>query len=236
MADLIAQEQHASDDEADGFMEAPHWYMRRKKQPGPKHPVSSAASPIADNNFFSNLLVEGGEDVLEEGDEDYAATDSNSGSGSGSEGDEVEITNEEAHIIFIMLVAVANCNSLQLADSLPRKIIAEKTHVKKPKLKKRKAQPGSLSASSSFKKAHLEEVEDESEPSAQPQLFKVCYIHCRHFEAQIFLRERSQKLGTQSICFIPSPTSMPQKTAGTRATSTTSAAMAQAKFLLLRNT
>ena len=233
MVDLIAQEQHASDDEADGFMEAPCWYMRRKKQPGPKHPVSSAASPIADNNFFSNLLVEGGEDVLEEGDEDYAATDLDSGSGSGSEGDEVEITNKEADIIFIMLVTVTNYNSLQLADSLPRKIVAEKTCIKKSKSKKWKAQPGSLSASGSFKKAHMEEVKDESEPLAQPQLSKVCYIRCCHFEAEIFLCERSQKLGTQSICFIPSLTSMPKKTVGTRATSTTSAAMAQVKFLLL---
>jgi hypothetical protein len=99
MADLIAQEQHASDDEGNGFTEAPHRYTRRKKQQGSKCPVS-AASSIVNDNFFSNLLIEGGEDVSEEGDEDYVVTDSDSGSGSGSEGDEVEITNKEVHHIY----------------------------------------------------------------------------------------------------------------------------------------
>jgi hypothetical protein len=109
MVDLIAQEQHASDNEGDSFMEVPHHYAKRKQHPGSKHPVS-AASSIADN-FFSNLLVEGGEEVLEEGDEDYAATDSDSGSGSGSESDKVEITNEEVHATSILLIAFTNNNS-----------------------------------------------------------------------------------------------------------------------------
>ena len=44
MVDLIAQEQHASNDEADGFMETPCQYTRRKKQPGLKHPVSAVSA------------------------------------------------------------------------------------------------------------------------------------------------------------------------------------------------
>src|ERR1700691_881433 len=165
MTCLIAQEQYASDDEGNSFMEAPHQDAKRKWHPGSKHPVS-AASSIANDNFFSNLLVEGREDVLEDGDEDYAVTNSDSRSRSGSEGDEVKI-NKEAHTIFILLITFTNCNSLQLADSLPRKIITEKTCIKKLKLNRWKAQSGHLSASSSSKRAHVEEVEDEGKPSAQ---------------------------------------------------------------------
>ena len=81
MVDLIAQEQHTSENEGDSFTEVPHWYARRKQQRGLKHPVSIASS-IADDNFFSNLLVEGKEDGLEDGDEDedYTGTDSDLGS------------------------------------------------------------------------------------------------------------------------------------------------------------
>ena len=110
MVDLIAQEQHASDNEGDSFTEIPHHYAKRKQHPRLKHPVS-AASSTADNNFFSNLLVEGGEEVLEEGDEDYTVTDLDSGSGSGSESDKVEITNEEVHTTSILLIAFTNYNS-----------------------------------------------------------------------------------------------------------------------------
>ena len=107
--------------------------------------------------------MEGKEDGLEDGgeDEDYTGTESDSGLG--SEGKEVEITNKVAHTIFILLIVITNYNSLQLADSLPRKIITEKTCIKKSKLKKQKAQSGALSASSSSKKAHVEEAKDEGE-------------------------------------------------------------------------
>jgi hypothetical protein len=188
MADLITREQCASDHKGDSFMEAPHQYSRRKQQPRLNCPIS-AASSVADDNFFSNLLVEGE-------DEDYMVTNSDSGSGLESEGDEVEITNEEAHTIFILLIAFTNYNHFQLADSLPRKIITEKTHTKKLKLKKRKAQSGSLSISDSSKKAHVEEVEDRGEPSSQAQLSKVCHIDCHYFEAHTFLDKRPQNLGS----------------------------------------
>jgi len=175
--------------EGDSFTEVPHRYARRKQQqPGSKCPVSTASS-IADDNFFRNLLVEGKEDGLEDGgeDEDYTGTESDSGLG--SEGKEVEITNEEAHTIFIPLIVFTNYNSLQLVDSLPRKIITEKTCIKKLKSKKQKAQSGALSASSSSKKAHVEEAEDECEPSTQAQPSKVCHIHCHCFGAHTFLHE-----------------------------------------------
>jgi hypothetical protein len=178
MANLIAQEQRASDDEGDDSFTKPPRRHSRKKQPGLKHPIN-ATSSVADNNFFSNLPVEGGEDILE--DEDYIATNSDSGLRSGSEGDEMEITNEEAHISFILLIAFTNYNILQLADSLPRKIVAEKTRLNKSRSKKRKALSGTLSATGSSKKAHVEEVEDEGEPSPQAQSSKVCHIHYHHF-------------------------------------------------------
>ena len=179
MANLKAQEQRASDDEGDSFTKPPRRHSR-KKQPGLKHPTSSS---VDDNNFFSNLPVEGGEDILE--DEDYVATNSDSGSGSGSEGDEMEITNKEAHISFIPLIAFTNYNILQLADSLPRKIVAEKTRINKLRSKKRKAPSGTLSATGSSKKARVEEVKDGGEPSPQAQSSKVCHIHYHHFEAHI---------------------------------------------------
>jgi len=47
----------------------------------------------------------------------------------------MEITNEEAHIIFILLIAFTNYKSLQLADSLQRKFVAEKVCIKKLRLK-----------------------------------------------------------------------------------------------------
>ena len=124
MADLITEEQHASDNEGDGFTETPCQYTWRKQQPRSKCLVS-AASSIADNNFFSKLPAEGRKDVLEDEDGDYTATDSKFGLG--SEGNEVEITNKEAHTTFIPLVGFTNCNSFKLVDSLPKKIIAEKT-------------------------------------------------------------------------------------------------------------
>ena len=232
MADLITQEQRTSDDEGDSFTEVPCRYARRTQQPGSKRPVS-AASSIADDNFFSILLVEGKVDGLEDGDEDYTGTDSDSGSG--SEGNEMEITNEEAHTIFILLTVFTNYYSFQLAESLPRKIITEKTRIKKSKLKKWKAQSGALSASSSSKKAHVQEAEDEGEPSTEAQPSKVCHIHCHCFGAHRFQHERPQKLGIQSTCSIPSPMSTPKRTGGTRVTSTTSAATAKARFLLLPN-
>ena len=94
MANLIAQEQHASDNDQDGFMEAPHQCAKKKQLPGP----ISAASSIADDNFFSNLPVEG---LLEEANGDYVVTELDSESGSQSDGDDItEITNEEVPIIF----------------------------------------------------------------------------------------------------------------------------------------
>jgi len=83
------------------------------------------------------------------------------------------------------LIAFTNYNILQLADSLPRKIVAEKTRINKLRSKKRKAPSGTLSATGSSKKARVEEVEDGGEPSPQAQSSKVCHIHYHHFEAHI---------------------------------------------------
>src|SRR5882672_8827571 len=59
-----------------------------------------------------------------------------SGSGSVSEAGKMDITNEEACIIFILLISFTNYNSLQLEDSLPRQFIAENTCNKKLRSKK----------------------------------------------------------------------------------------------------
>ena len=90
-----------------------------------KHPDSATLS-VVDDNIFSKFPVEGGGNILQEQEEDYANSDS--GSGSGSEGNEIEITNKEVHIISILLVAFTDYNTLQLADSLSRNIVSEKTH------------------------------------------------------------------------------------------------------------
>ena len=124
-------------------MEAPCQYTWWKQQLRLKCPVS-AASSIAGNNLFSNLPVEGREDVLEDEDGNYTAIDSESESG--SEGDKVEITNKEAHTTFIPLGTFTNCNSFWLADSLPRKIVTEKTQIKKSKSKKWKAARSGLTS------------------------------------------------------------------------------------------
>jgi len=114
MANLIAQELHASDDEADSFTKAPCWDGSRRKQHEMKHLVG-AASSVADT-VFGKLPVDGGKDMFEEEDEEYAVTNSYSVSGSVSEADMMEITNMEALIISILLVAFTNYNlsSLQI--------------------------------------------------------------------------------------------------------------------------
>jgi hypothetical protein len=63
MADLIAREQCASDHKGNSFMDVPHQYSRRKQQPRLNRPIS-AASSVADDNFFTNLLVRGEDENL----------------------------------------------------------------------------------------------------------------------------------------------------------------------------
>ena len=82
------------------------------------------------------------------------------------------------YLSYSPIIVLTNYNSFQLTDSLPRKIVTEKMCVKKLKLKKWKAQSGSLLASSSFKTAYIvKEVKDEGDPSPQDQSYKVCHIH-----------------------------------------------------------
>jgi hypothetical protein len=80
------------------------------------------------------------------------------------------------------------------------------------RLKKRKAPSGSLSATpsgslsatGSSKKAHVEEIEDEVEPSSQAQSSKVCLIHYHNFKAHILTSKASKTRNPIHLFYVKS--------------------------------
>lgn len=102
MANIIAQEQQASDDEGDSFHEEPpHWRAHLQSM----WSISSASS-LVDDNFFRSLSVDGDEDGSVQGDEEYVGTGFDSSSESGSDGDVMEIMNKEVCTTFFLIQAV----------------------------------------------------------------------------------------------------------------------------------
>ena len=96
MADIIAQEQHASDDEGDGFKKQPQCQQTQRKQWQSMQLSVSVTSSLVDDNFFESLSANDVPDGLAQEDEEYVGTNSGSlSSESGLDSDEVEITNEE---------------------------------------------------------------------------------------------------------------------------------------------
>ena len=109
MAELIAQEQHASNDEGDSFEKQPrHQQTRKKRQQSTQLSVSAASSLVGDN-FFGSLSAEEDLHGSAQGDEEYTRVESDSSSSeSGSDSDEVEITNEEVSVIIPSTIEFSN--------------------------------------------------------------------------------------------------------------------------------
>ena len=109
MAELIAQEQCASDDEGDSFEKQPRSQQTWKKwQQSTQLSVSAALSLVGDN-FFGSLSAEEDLHGLAQGDEEYTRVESDSSSSeSGSDSDEVEITNKEVSVIIPSTIEFSN--------------------------------------------------------------------------------------------------------------------------------
>ena len=109
MAELIAQEQHASNNEGDSFKKQPQRQQTwKKRQQSTQLSVSAALSLVGDN-FFGSLSAEEDLHGSAQGDEEYTRVESDSSSSeSGSDSDEVKITNEEVSVIIPSTIEFSN--------------------------------------------------------------------------------------------------------------------------------
>lgn len=109
MAELIAQEQHASDDKGDSFKKQPqHQQTWKKRQQSTQLSVSATSSLVGDN-FFGSLSAEEDLHGSAQGNEEYTRVESDSSrSESGLDNDEVEITNKEVSVIIPSTIEFSN--------------------------------------------------------------------------------------------------------------------------------
>ena len=109
MAELIAQEQRASNDQGNSFKKQP-WRQQtqKKRQQSTQLSVSAALSLVGDN-FFGSLSAEEYLHGSAQGNEEYTRVESDSSSSeSGSDSDEVEITNKEVSVIIPSTIEFSN--------------------------------------------------------------------------------------------------------------------------------